>query len=59
MIFENAKLYTSYLGNGVNPIVFESVIMGDLFHNYKTLLQDSKEKNKIDENSIKEKELSH
>ena len=30
-IFENAKLYTSYLSNAVNPIVFESVMMGHLF----------------------------
>ena len=27
MIFENVKLYTIYLGNAVNHIVFESVIM--------------------------------
>ena len=43
-IFENAKLYTSYLSNAVNPIVFESVMMGALFHNYKTLLEISKKK---------------
>jgi hypothetical protein len=30
-IFENAKLYTSYLPNAVNPIVFESVMMGASF----------------------------
>ena len=30
-IFENAKLYTSYLSNAVNPIVFESVMMGAAF----------------------------
>lgn len=58
MIFENAKLYTYYLGNAANPIVFESIIMGNLFHNYKTLLQYSKGNNKIDENSIKGKELT-
>ena len=28
MVFENARLYTSYLGNASNPIVLESVIMG-------------------------------
>ena len=39
MIFENAGLYTAYLGNSVNPIVFESVIMSNLLHNYKALLQ--------------------
>ena len=44
MVFENAKLYTSYLGNASNPIVLESVIMGVIFHNYKQLLQVSKEK---------------
>ncbi len=56
-IFENASIYASYLSNAVNPVVFESVIMGDLFHNYKTLLQNSKENSKINENLIKEKEL--
>ena len=45
-IFENAKLYTSYLGNASNPIVLESVIMGVIFHNYKQLLQVSKEEDK-------------
>jgi hypothetical protein len=52
MIFENAKLYTSYLGNAVNPIVFESTIMGSIFNNYKTLLQKSKVDNKIDNFTI-------
>jgi hypothetical protein len=52
MIFENAKLYTSYLGNAVNPIVFESIIMGSIFNNYKTLLQKSKVDNKIDDFTI-------
>ncbi len=42
-IFENAKLYTSYLSNAVNPIVFESIIMGHLFRNYKALLESIKE----------------
>jgi hypothetical protein len=42
-IFENAKLYTSYLSNAVNPIIFESIIMGHLFRNYKALLESSKE----------------
>ena len=55
-IFENAKLYTSYLGNAVNPIVLESVFMGTFFHNYKTLLQINNKKDiHIDENSIREK----
>ena len=30
-VFENACLYTSYLGNASNPIVLESVIMGIYF----------------------------
>jgi hypothetical protein len=42
-LFENAKLYTSYLSNAVNPIIFESIIMGHLFCNYKALLESSKE----------------
>ncbi len=55
-VFENAKLYTSYLGNAANPIVLESVIMGTIFHNYKTLLQiNNKEDIQIDENSIIDK----
>lgn len=37
-IFEYAELYASYLSNAVNPIPWESVVMGSLFHNYKTLL---------------------
>ena len=46
-IFENAKLYTSYLGNASNPIVLESIIMGSLFHNYKVLLHENKEDNTV------------
>ena len=52
IIFDNARLYTSYLSNAVNPIVFESVMMGVLFHNYKTLLESSKEKYEVNENVI-------
>ena len=51
-IFENAKLYTSYLSNAVNPIVFESVVMGSLFHNYKTLLEISEENEEVNEDII-------
>ncbi len=51
-IFGSAKLYTSYLSNAVNPVVFESVMMGTLFHNYKTLLGVSKEKDEVNENEI-------
>ena len=43
-LFENAELYASYLSNAVNPIPLESVMMGALFHNYKTLLEIRKEK---------------
>ncbi len=43
-LFENAELYASYLSNAVNPIPLESVMMGTLFHNYKTLLEIHKEK---------------
>jgi hypothetical protein len=42
-LFENAELYASYLSNAVNPIPLESVVMGALFHNYKTLLDIHKE----------------
>jgi hypothetical protein len=52
-IFENAKLYTSYLSNAVNPIVFESVMMGHLFRNYKALLEISKGEDKVNECVIK------
>jgi hypothetical protein len=54
MIFENTRLYTAYLGNAVNPIVFESVIMGAIFHNYKELLLYSKKVIKVNEDSLKE-----
>jgi len=49
-IFESARLYTSYLSNASNPIVFESVVMGALFHNYKTLSETNKENDKVNEN---------
>jgi hypothetical protein len=47
-IFENAELYTAYLSNAINPIPLESVMMGSLFHNYKTLLEMDEEKEKGD-----------
>lgn len=37
--FENAKLYTQYLSNANRPIPIEPILMGALFHNYKTLLE--------------------
>jgi cytochrome c len=49
-IFEGARLYASYLSNAANPIVFESVVMGALFHNYKRLSEANKEDDKIDQN---------
>jgi hypothetical protein len=57
-IFDNVRLYTSYLGNASNPIPLESVIMGAIFHNYKQLLQITKEDTTIDENSLKEELVS-
>ena len=53
-IFDNVKLYTSYLGNASNPIPLESIFMGAIFHNYKQLLQvTAKEDTIIDEDSLK------
>ena len=53
-IFENAKLYTQYLSNANRPIPIEPIMMGALFHNYKTLLKLCKESN-VTEDSIKQK----
>lgn len=39
LIFYNAKLYSGYLSNANNPIPWQSIVMGALFHNYKTLLR--------------------
>jgi len=52
-VFENVKLYTSYLGNASNPIPLESVFMGTIFHNYKQLLQ-LKEDTTLDESTLKD-----
>jgi len=51
-IFENAKLYTQYLSNANRPVPIEPIMMGALFHNYKTLLKLSKEEN-VNEDSLK------
>ena len=51
-VFENAKLYTSYLSNAVNPIIFESVVLGHLFRNYKELVGNSQEEDKVNEDVI-------
>ncbi len=53
-IFENAKLYTQYLSNANRPIPIEPIMMGALFHNYKTLLKLCKEEN-VTEESINQK----
>jgi hypothetical protein len=42
-IFDNAKLYTQYLSNANRPVPIEPIMMGALFHNYKTLLKLSNE----------------
>jgi hypothetical protein len=53
-VFDNVRLYTSYLGNASNPVPIESVMMDAIFHNYKQLLQITREDIVIDENSLKE-----
>src|SRR3954454_7780933 len=57
-VFDNARLYTSYLGNASNPIPLESVFMGAIFHNYKQLLQITKEDSAIDEESLEDELIS-
>jgi len=52
IIFKNAKLYTQYLSNANRPVPIEPIMMGALFHNYKTLLKLSKEEN-VNEDSLK------
>ena len=52
-IFDNVRLYTSYLGNASNPIPLESIFMGAIFHNYKQFLQITKEDTAIDEEHFK------
>ncbi len=42
-LFENAKLYTQYLSNANRPIPIEPIMIGALFHNFKTLLKLCKE----------------
>ena len=38
-VFDNVRVYTSYLGNALNPVFLESVSLGAIFHNNKQLLQ--------------------
>jgi hypothetical protein len=53
-VFDNVKLYTSYLGNASNPVPLEYVLMGAIFHGYKQLLQITKEDTaKLDESTLK------
>jgi hypothetical protein len=53
-IFDNVRLYTSYLGNVSNPIPLESIFMGAIFHNYKQLLQITKQDNAVDERNLED-----
>jgi hypothetical protein len=55
IVFENAKLYTQYLSNANRPVPVEPIMMGDLFHSYKTLLKLCKEEDNVIEHSIKQK----
>ena len=55
IIFENAKLYTQYLSNANRPVPIEPIMMGALFHNYKTLLKLCKEDENVTEESIEQK----
>jgi len=57
-VFDNVRLYTSYLGNASNPIPLESVFIGAIFHNYKQLLQITREDTNIDEEHLKEELVS-
>ena len=57
-VFDNVRLYTSYLGNASNPIPLESVFLGAIFHNYKQLLKLTKEDTVIDEDSLKNELMS-
>ena len=51
-IFDDVKLYTSHLGNSSNIIPLESIFMDAIFHNYKQLLQITKEDTVIDESNL-------
>ena len=51
-IFDDVKLYTSYLENSSNIIPLESIFMGAIFHNYKQILQIKKEDTVIDERTL-------
>ncbi len=51
-IFENATLYTQYLSNANRPVPIEPIVMGALFHNYKTLLKLCKEDSVNEDSAI-------
>jgi hypothetical protein len=53
-VFENATLYSQYLSNANRPIPIEPIMMGALFHNYKSLLKLNRE-SKLSEDSILQK----
>lgn len=57
-LFDNARLYTSYLGNASNPIPIESIFMGAIFHIYKMLLQSTREDSSIGESTLKDERIS-
>ena len=58
-MFDNVRLYTSYLGNASNPVPLESIFMGAIFHNYKQILQITKDEViTTDEDSLKEELVS-
>jgi hypothetical protein len=46
-----------FLFNAVNPIVFESVMMAALSHNYKALLEIDKEGKKEDNENVTKDEI--
>jgi hypothetical protein len=53
-IFENATLYTQYLSNANRPIPIEPIMIGAMFHNYKTLLKLWKDEDNITEDYIEQ-----
>jgi len=52
IIFENATLYSQYLSNANRPVPIESIMMGALFHNCKSLLKLCKDEDNVTEESI-------
>jgi hypothetical protein len=54
IIFENTTLYSQYLSNANRPIPIEPIVMGTLFHNYKSLLKLYKDEDNITEDYIEQ-----